>query len=100
MISGSTTSTEQTASKSKSSAPSQLPFDKDAFLENLMTPWLNRLSEVPFFTLHRPLGKMTSQTQQETMMKSLESFYQGYTKALETKIQLKNSKKISQQESC
>lgn len=98
MTSGSTTLTEQTASKS--SAPSRSPFDKAAFLENLMTPWLNRLSEVPFYTLHSPLGKTTSQTQQETMMENLESFYQGYTEALETKIQLKNSKKPSQQESC
>jgi hypothetical protein len=62
MISGSTTSTEQTASKF--SAPSQLPFNKGPFLESLMTPWLNQLSEVPFYTLHRPLGNMTSQIQQ------------------------------------
>ena len=95
---GSTTSTEPTASKS--SAHSQLPFDKAAFLDRLMTPWLNRLSEVPYHTLHRPLGLTTSQTQQETMMESLEYFYQGYTEALETKIQLRNSRKLSQQESC
>lgn len=96
--SGSTTSTEPT--ESKSSVPSQLPFDKAAFLERLMTPWRNRLSEVPFYTLHRPLGRTTNLTQQETMMENLASFYRGYTEALETKILLRNSRKLSQQESC
>jgi hypothetical protein len=96
--SGSTTSTSPTGSKFLER--SQSPFDKDAFLTRLMTPWLNQLSEAPFYTLHRPLGKMTSLTQQETMMESLVSFYQGYTEASKIKILRKNNRKLSQQESC
>jgi hypothetical protein len=88
----------QTESRSSELSPSH--FEKDAFLDRLMKPWLNRLSEVPFHTLHRPLGITTDLTPHEMKMENLEGFYQGYGELLEQKILRKNNKKPSQPLSC
>lgn len=93
--SGWTTSTEQT--KSRSSVPSQSRFEKDVFLDRLMAPWRKRLSEIPSYLLHRPLGITTGQTQQKMKMENLEGFYHGYSEALRAKILRKNSRKPCQQ---
>ena len=71
--------------------------EKEGFRGSLMKPWLSQLSEVPFHLLHRPLGTTIGRTQLETKMASLDAFYLGYSKLLETKILRRNSRKQSQQ---
>ena len=91
----STTSPEQTESKSWEPLP--WLSEKEDFHRSLMGPWLRAQSEVPFPMLHRPSGRMTGQTQQETTMESLDAFYRVYSELSEQKTLRKNSKKHSQQ---
>jgi hypothetical protein len=96
----STSTSLKSQTESRSSELSPLHFEKDAFLDRLMKPWQKQLSEVPFHTLHRPLGITTDLTPHEMQMESLEGFYQGYGELLEQKILRKSNKNPSQPLSC
>ena len=69
------------------------------FQSDMMVHWLRQQSEVPFRMWHRPSGTTIDQTPQRTMTESLGAFYQGYFEHLETKIQRRNNRKHSQQQS-
>ena len=97
MTSSSTDSPNQTESRSWEPLPWLCV--KGDFRSELMLPWLKAQSEIPFRLWHRPSGTTTDQIQPRTMTASLADFYQGYSEHLETKIQRRNNRKHSQQQS-
>ena len=66
---------------------------KAIFWDQLMTDWLQ--FEIPCHMYARPSGRTDNQTLPKTATYSLASFYHGYTKLLQTKIQMKSNRKQS-----
>ena len=100
--SGATSSSMGSQGHNESSSWERLPWlcERGNFRDQLMRSWLKQQSEVPFHMWHRPSGRMTGQTPQETTTETLDDFYLGYTELLERKIQRKNNKRHYQQASC
>ena len=86
----------QRTRESESLEPSQNQSDKGNILkENLQIPWLLQQSQVPWTMWLRPSGTINSMTCASTIQENLHVFYCDSTKAIRTRINLQNNKKLS-----